>query len=278
MPRPLTSIVVPELFGKLKLLDLKLHISRKEVELVLGVSKATLSAYINGTDNKKKDRMPPERLEQLLTLLQAKNPKLTREMARAAWLNPNLTEFEQALLPPPVASFVGILQTVRQQLVITPIRILHDPMRSRVNQLSMLADDDITLPSEPAGQIVLQSNQSLRFEIATQPGKMLYAACETGIGWHQVLPGRRHPGRAIAPIERVPQASVPAISFKPPFGPHRFVFIEADLPNILGRQAPETLTTPLTLADITALDQALQHQAQNWRWGEITVIVQAANT
>ncbi len=276
MPRPLTAILVPELLAKLKLLDVRHQVSRKEIELALGVSKATLSAYINGSDSKAKNRMPPERLDKLIVFLQGKNPSLSKEMARTAWLSEQLALFEQALQKPSSHSFATLLQASHQQLVITPIRYLHHPSRLGLPQLGMLADEDVAITSQASSHFVLPSNQSLRFDIATQAGHSLFAACETDVGWHQLLPGRRHSGRIVAALERVPQASEPAISFKAPFGPHRFIFIEAKLTHPLGRQAPQTLTTPLTANEIASLAETLLHHAQDWRWGEITIIVEPA--
>jgi transcriptional regulator with XRE-family HTH domain len=259
---------IPLFKRKLTHLRLRVGVTQATVAQAIGVSAAAMSGYVSGvTDNdaKRPNELPSDRFAKLVIFLIKTFPHLDEERARAAWGATTLEEFEAACTGHPVDAIDGCLRP--------DLNTLH--VRAEVTTpvgFGLVSDEAFTDDSRDGAILVQAGRQGMRFLIDTSPGRQLLAVCGTELGWQLLVPGRLHRGVARARCERLPEGR--ELTFKAPFGRHRFVFLEVEtdmklvLPHATGRLMAPSETQALARFLERGLASGL------WRWGEVLVFVE----
>lgn len=224
----------------------------------MGVATSTVSGWVNGIRSKEGGRVRPEVLSELCDLLceESKHP-LTADQARQLWEG-SYDEFRATLTRSLTAPLLTVLKRSPRAL---PVRhTIIDPRAFGMIEGAIDVPDDA---------ISLGSDRAIAFEIDGKAGMSLVMLVEEPTGWRILAPGTMHSGCIKDRPERVPNNNSLGLKFKPPYGPHRIIFIElpADATAVLPVSGG---VAALQARDLDGLAVKLERpqRGMSWRWNE----------
>jgi hypothetical protein len=255
------SLTLPQLGRKFALLFAHGRKVRCAADLAvwMEVKPSTVSGWINGIKSKPGGRVRSQVLDGLCRrLAEETQGRISDVEARPLWLG-QADKFEAALTRGPSIHFLEILGRSSNRLTIR--LTIHDPAA-----LGMI-DDAVAIPEDA---VRLKSDCQVAFEVDGVIGRLLVVLVEEQAGWRVLGPGPRHKGRIDQSPERVPNLGRPMMGFLPPFGPHRFVFLElpSELTGALPPAGSVAAVPSAALAEL-ARQLALPSLSSNWRWGQV---------
>lgn len=261
-----TSLYLPALGRKLLLLyahsDLK---TDEQLAAQLGVSKATLSAYVNGDSRKGKEAgFVPEapRLKLAEIVSRTTDGRLSVARAEALLLGP-FDAFARALAKPATRSLEAVLVANVDRLEV---------------QVGIVDFDGLAILDEPPivphRSVVIRPRQGVYFEVGSlRRGNCLTALMETTVGWKLFIPGRYHSGFLRGSRARIPDDLSAHLSFKAEKGVDRFLFFETKTSEPLMPFKPASVS-PLQPLELEQFVDSLSdvQQVPAWRWGEAYIV------
>lgn len=274
MPRQSTRLEVTRLRDKLKLVCAELGWQFADLARELHVAPSTLSEYIAGVDlhkSKLPNSMPRDKLERLAHLVQKHGRAgITRQQAFDAWLARDKEVLASMFRRRRIENLAELLSGRSSELIVQASVV---PLRMR---RALMPEDGEDRPV--TGDLVRLNRAicGIRFNLIVEPGARLFCACSIDGQWIQLVPGPRHAGHVENASESVPRDALKNISFGPPAGRHRFVFIQARAPVLQARNPELGLKETLQGAEIEDLARQLAESDSTypWKWTEVVVDVE----
>jgi hypothetical protein len=260
-----TSLYLPALVRKLHLLYAHSELKTGEqLSAQLGVSKATLSGYVNGGKDKEAGFVPEApRLKLAEIVSRASDGRLSVARAEALLLG-HFDAFARALAKPAARSLESVLAANANRLEV---------------EVGIVDFDGLAILDEPPivphRSVIVRPRQGVYFEVGSlRRGNCLTAVIETTKGWTPFVPGRHHPGILRKSRERIPHDLATHLRFKPDRGIDRFIFFETKTSEPLMPFEPARVA-PLQPFELERFVDSLSdvQQVPAWRWGEAYIVI-----